>query len=92
MTGGEDQYATFFIGDSDLVLLGIAAAIAARHHAMRKRLRSMTDADAREQLVLGFGLGLSVPLDDVPEVKVSLHAPKDSLAKIRALANELFDT
>jgi hypothetical protein len=74
----------FYIGDgvADLVLLGIAATLAARYQSARKHGQGLTDADVTELVMSGIAEGISLPLDDVPEVRVAIHAPEEVMKRL----------
>lgn len=86
---GEDV--SFHIGDSDLVLLGIAAVLTARHEMIRKRgdvglsESSESDQHALELLHRGLLIGIGVPLDDVPKISMSIHGQRPTINEVRAL-------
>ena len=85
---GEEE-GTFYVGDSDLMFLGMVAVLAARYQAKRKSgiTRDMpgfaqSDRDAMRLLEEGIKKGNSVPLDEVPEIDISVHARNDVLNKL----------
>jgi hypothetical protein len=70
---------TFFIGDSDLRLLGACAALAARYQARRKSgiTRDLdgfaqNDKEALAMFMEGVTMGSQVPADDVPEIRITV--------------------
>jgi len=88
---------TFIVGDSDLVFLGVAAAMAARYEALRKsKMRRdgvpmssalpVNDADALAQVRLGVELGALASLDDVAEIVIEVSSSKDTWRRLKRLA------
>ena len=87
-----EKETTFFIGDSDLYLLGVAAALAARWHGFRKKYNAgwlagypQDDQDALRRVRDGLEAGAALSLDDVPEVRVSIHMEAAVLDRLRQL-------
>ncbi len=82
----------FFVGDSDLRFLGLAAALAARHHMIRKGGRVPTegfprsDREAFTLLNEGLDLGASIPLDDVPEIWISVEGERVPILRLLDVA------
>ena len=79
----------FMVGDSDLYFLGVAAALAARWHLLRKQggMRGyqgfpQSDQDAIRLVGRGLAVGAAMPADDVPELFVSVHVERDVLARL----------
>jgi hypothetical protein len=77
-----DDHQTFYVGDADLVLLGLAAALAARYESRRKggMVRNIEgypqgDQHAVELVRRGIELAASVAPDDVPELEIGISAP-----------------
>ena len=94
----EPEGHTYFIGDSDLPLLGVAAALAARWQMIRKGGTvplpgfPQDDEHAKGLLIAGILAGMSVPLDDVPDLHVELFMDDDRvLDQLRALAASIAD-
>lgn len=81
MSDDDKDLHDFHIGDADLALLGVAAAVAARYQARRKGSLTrglpafpQSDVDAIDLLKAGVEVGGALPLDDVPEVFVRISA------------------
>ena len=90
-----DKEITFFVGDSDLHLLGVAAALAARWHGFRKKYGAgpfgrypQNDQDALRRVRDGLEAGAALSLDDVPEIRVSIHMEPAVLDRLRQLDPE----
>ena len=79
---------SYDIGDGDLLFLGMAAVLAARFQARRKGARitlatyPQSDPDAIDLLRIGMDDGTRFPLDDVPEVKITVHMDSKLLHRI----------
>ena len=87
---------TFLVGDSDIRLLGIAAALAARYEARRKggKVRGLpgypaSDSHALDLLREGLEVGASIPPDDVPRLKVGLYLTREVIAQLRELDHSI---
>lgn len=90
---GENPRSTFFIGDSDLVLLGMAAGVAARWQMLRKggsiRLAGFPqdDAHAIELVKQGIALAEAIPLDDIPELTIIVKGDRAAVQRLRTLSS-----
>lgn len=89
-----DDFGPFHVGDSDLVFLGVAAVLAARWH-MRRKGGSVpvagfpqSDDHAFQLLLLGIRKGVSIPLDDVPDVGIAVYSSRDVFRRLKAWAGE----
>ncbi len=83
----------YVLGDGDLVLTGVAAAVAARWHARRKDFRLIpTDRAALDRLRRGVELGASMPLDDVPDVRLAIVANAAAVDRLKAFVAAHLDT
>lgn len=79
-----DELVYYLVGDSDLVFLGLAAALAARWHFHRKggRMRGyegfpQNDTDAIDLVQKGLRLGSEIPPDDVTDLFIQAVAPRE---------------
>lgn len=87
MTNDEKVVGLYWPGDAEVVLIGLAAALAARWHARRKGYRQIeSDAAAIELLGEGIELAESIPLDDVSDVRVAIDADSATLRRLKEMA------
>ena len=78
--------APYVLGDAELVLTGLAAAVAARWHARRKDYRLIpSDPAALDWLRRGLELGATMPLDDVPDIRVAIAADPAAVEQLKAI-------
>jgi hypothetical protein len=79
---------TYHVGPSDLRLLGIAAALAARWHTLHTsgQTADSSDAEAFRKLMSGFSEGVRMPLDDVPYINVTVDTDGWTFQRLREIA------
>ena len=92
----EHEHINFHVGDSDLRFLGFMAALAARYEMIRKgsQLGGLTGfagsaVEAVAMLKDGIEWSEAVPLDDVPELSITIHGEREAVLRWREWVREL---
>ena len=90
----DSDLTTFFVGDSDLVFLGLAAGLAARFQLRRKGgggpgpQYPVNDIDAMELLLRGIRAAARFAADDVPRIRIAVHAEGPAINHLLAMAQQ----